>query len=222
MTGGPMRLVRLITHNWTWKLLSLLIAVVVWILVASEPELSTFATARIEFKNLPDNLELASTPDTTILLELRGPSGELGGLGDGSRHPAVILDMRGVTPGEHTFAIGPRNVNVPRGVRIIHATPSQVRFDFDHPAIRAVRITPRFSNEGRNGYQLVSWSVDPPDLEIVGPHKRVAEVQTILTDPIDLGSASGFLKVRVNAYLVDPFVRFQSASQVTVSLTMRK
>jgi hypothetical protein len=222
MTGGLMRLVRLITNNWTWKLLSLLMAVVIWMLVASEPELSTFATARIEFKNLPDNLELASTPDTSILLELRGPSGELGGLGDGSRHPAVILDMRGVTPGEHTFAIGPGNVNVPRGVHIVRATPSQVRFDFDRPAIRAVRVAPRFSNEGRNGYQLVSWSVDPPELEIIGPRKRVAAVQSILTDPLDVGSATGFLKVRVNAYILDPFVRFQSASQVTVSLTMRK
>jgi hypothetical protein len=222
MTGGPMRLVRLITNNWTWKLLSLLIAVVIWMLVASEPELSTFATARIEFKNLPDNLELASTPDTYILLELRGPSGELGGLGDGSRHPAVILDMRGVTPGEHTFAIGPGNVNVPRSVHIVRATPSQVRFDFDRPAIRAVRVAPRFSNEGRNGYQLVSWSVDPPELEIIGPRKRVAAVQSILTDPLDVSSATGFLKVRVNAYVLDPFVRFQSASQVTVSLTMRK
>src|SRR5215469_13031556 len=103
-------MLRLVTHNWSWKLLSLAIATAIWILVASEPELSTFATARIEFKNLPPNLELDSTPDTSILLELRGPSGELGGLGDGTRHPAVILDMTGMTAGEHTFAVGPANV----------------------------------------------------------------------------------------------------------------
>ena len=222
MTAVLMRLLRLITNNWAWKLLSLLIAVIIWIFVASEPELSTFATARIEFKNLPENLELESIPDTTVLLELRGPSGELRALGDGTRHPAVIIDLTGMTPGEHTFAVGPGNVNVPRGVRIVRATPSQERFDFDRPAVRAVRVTPRFSNEGRNGYQLVSWSVDPPTLEIIGPRKRVAAVQSILTDPVDLGSATGFLKVRVNAYVLDPFVRLHSATQVTVSLTMRK
>jgi hypothetical protein len=222
MTAFLTRVLRLITNNWGWKLLSLLIGVMIWAFVASEPQLSTFATARIEFKNLPENLEIASTPDTTILLELRGPSGELGGLGDGSRHPAVVLDMSGITPGEHTFAISPGNVSVPRGVRIIRATPSQVRFDFDRPAIRAVRVAPRFRGEGRNGYHVDSWSIDPASLEIIGPRRRVAAVQEILTDPIDVGSATGFLRVRANAYVTDPFVRFVSASQVTVSITMRK
>ena len=150
---------RLVTHNWAWKLLSLVIAMAIWMLVASEPELSTFATARIEFKNLPGNLELASTPDTTILLELRGPSGELGGLGDGSRHPAVILDMTGMTAGEHTFPIGSGNVNVPRAVKIVRATPSQVRFDFDRPMVRQVPVTVRFAGEGRNGYHVTALAI---------------------------------------------------------------
>ena len=41
-------------HNFGWKLLSLGIAVVIWAVVASEPELSTFATAPVEYKNLPE------------------------------------------------------------------------------------------------------------------------------------------------------------------------
>jgi YbbR domain-containing protein len=216
------RLTRLIIHNWAWKLLSVLIAVAVWILVASEPELSTFATARIEFKNLTDNLELASTPETTILLELRGPSGELGGLSESGRRPAVILDMAGITPGEHTFAIGPKNVNVPRGVRIVRATPSQVRFDLDRPLTREVPVSVRFSGEGRNGYHVASFSIDPENLELVGPRKRVIAIGSVLTDPIDVSSATGFMKVKVNTYVLDPFVRFASTPQATVSITMRK
>jgi hypothetical protein len=38
-------LLGLVTRNPGWKLLSLAIAVVVWGVVANEPELSTFATA---------------------------------------------------------------------------------------------------------------------------------------------------------------------------------
>jgi hypothetical protein len=83
-------------------------------------------------------------------------------------------------------------------------------------------VSPRFSGEGRNGYHLISWSVDPSTLDIVGPRKRVVAIQSVLTDPIDVGSATGFLKVRVNAYAQDPFVRFQSTPQVTISLSMRE
>ena len=222
MTNPLRRVFRTVFHNWAWKLLSLVIAMVVWALVASEPELSTFATARIEFKNLSDSLELASTPETSILLELRGPSGELAGLSESGRRPAVILDMAGLTPGEHTFAIGPGNVKVPRAVRIVRATPAQVSFDFDRPMVRSAPVRVQFSGEGRNGYHVVSFSVDPPELEIVGPRKRVAAVGSVLTDPIDISTAAGFLKVKANTYVTDPFVRFQSPPQAIVSVTMRK
>ena len=221
MTRAVKWALRLVTHNWTWKLLSLAIATSIWWLVSSEPELSTFATARIEFKNLPDNLELASSPDTSILLELRGPSGALGGLGD-TRHPAVILDMKGMSAGQHTFAIGPGNVTVPRGVKIVRATPPEVRFDFDRPLTRNVPVVARFEGEGRNGYHVTAVSVDPPTEEIVGPRKRVASVQSVLTDPIEVGSATGFEKVQVSTYVLDPFVRIKSTPQVTASFTMRK
>ncbi len=53
----------------------------IWAMVASEPELSTFVSTQVEYKNLPDDLEISSNPVTTVLLELRGPSGELQGLG---------------------------------------------------------------------------------------------------------------------------------------------
>jgi len=221
--SNPARfLLSLLTHNFGWKLASLAIAFAIWILVASEPELSTFATARIEFKNLPKNLELSTEPVTSILLELRGPSGELSGLGDGTRRPAVVLDMSGMTPGEHTVAISTANVNIPRAVRIMRATPSEVRFDFDRPLEKTVPVHVRFAGEGKNGYSVTSLSVDPPDLRIIGPAHRVSAVRAVVTDPVDVSTATGFMKVAVNAYVQDPFVRFESSPQVTVSFSMRK
>src|SRR5579872_986770 len=98
-------LVNVIFQNAAWKLLSLALAIVLWVLVASEPQLSTFATVPLAYKNLPDDMEISSQPVSSISLELRGPSGVLRGLGDGLR-PAVILDMSSVLPGERTFTIG--------------------------------------------------------------------------------------------------------------------
>src|ERR1019366_3665306 len=106
----------LLTRNLGWKLLSLGIAVVLWALVASEPELSTFAVVGVEYKNLPDGLEISTDLVSSLRLELRGPSGALRGLGEGGTRPEVILDMSGVEPGERTFEIGEGNVKLPRGV----------------------------------------------------------------------------------------------------------
>jgi len=211
----------LVTEHIGWKLLSLLIAVVLWAVVASEPELSTFATVRLEYRNLPDELEVSSEPVATVSLELRGPSGELGANGE-SVHPAVILDMAGTQAGERTFSIGDGSVRLPRGVRLVRSIPSQVRFDFEKRAIRAVNPVPRFTGEGQNSYVVAQWKVDPPLLHILGPAGHVARIGSVVTDPIDVSTVVGSSEFRVNAFVNDAFVRFQEQPQVMVTVTMKK
>src|SRR6266699_2472467 len=129
----------LLFANLAWKLLALAAAVVIWALVASEPELATFATVRLEYKNLPDDLEISSEPMTSVVLELRGPSGELRGIGETMR-PAVVLDMASVQPGERTFMVGDGNVKLAGGVSLVRSIPSEVRFTFEERGIRYVPV----------------------------------------------------------------------------------
>ena len=117
-----------IFQNFGWKLLSLAVAVVIWALVASEPELATFATVRLEYKNMPEDLEISSDPVETVVLELRGPSGEL--RGDAMR-PAVVLDLAGVTRGPRTFTIGDGNIRLARRVRLVRSIPPAVHLKFE-------------------------------------------------------------------------------------------
>ena len=140
---------RLVFHNFWWKLLALVSAVVLWALVASEPELSEFATVRLEYRNLPDDLEISSNPVTSVSLELRGPSGELRGVGDSIR-PAVVLDMSDVQPGERTFTIGQGNVQLARGVRLVRSIPSEVRFLFERRLVRFVPVLVRIAGQAPN------------------------------------------------------------------------
>ncbi len=212
----------LVTQNFGWKLLSLGIAVVLWALVASEPELSTFAVVGVEYKNLPDNLEISSDLVSSLRLELRGPSGALRGLGEGGTRPEVILDMSGVGPGERTFEIGDGNVKLPRGVRLVGATPPAVRFRFERSETRTVEIKPRFTNDENNGYVVAQAAVSPKTAEIAGPASRVAKAGAALADAIDLPASAGTFEYHVNAYLEDPQVRFVEVPQVTVTVTVKK
>ena len=174
--------VGLFTRNLGWKLLSLAIAVVVWGMVANEPELSTFATVGVEYRNLPENLELSSDPVTQVVLELRGPSGELRGLGDGGQHPAAVIDMTNAVAGDHTFPISAANVRLSRGVHIVRAIPPQcpssrdsaTNHDVAHHLVCASQIA---ADQGRIGPRRQSEraaieAVDPPLVRPVGHGKR--------------------------------------------------
>lgn len=214
---------RYVTDNFWWKLLALGIAVALWAIVANEPELSTFITVRSAYKNLPDDLEISAIePAGPISLELRGPSGELRNLGEVGIRPAVTLDMSGVPPGEHTCTIGNGNVNLPRGVRLVRAIPSAVRFTFEQRETRSVPVEVRFSGEGAQGYMVAHSEVTPRELEIVGPASRVAAVRAAITDTVNVSNGQGSAEFHVNAFIDDPYVRFSSPPRVTVSVTMAK
>ena len=211
----------LLFQNLGWKLLSLAIALVIWALVATEPELATFANVRLEYKNLPEGLEISSEPVSSVMLELRGPSGALRGAGE-AIHPAVVIDMSDAETGERTFSIGDRNVKVVRGVRLVRAIPSEVRFQFEPRRMHTVPVQVRFVGEGQNGYVVDEYHVDPPEMDITGPRSRVARITSVVADPIDLSNKTGTSQFHVNVFTEDSFVRFLGTPEVVVTVTMKK
>jgi YbbR domain-containing protein len=212
-------LLGLVTGNPGWKLLSLAIAVVVWGVVANEPELSTFTTAGIEYKNLPEGLEISSEPVSAVKLELRGPSGQLRGVSDGAS-PEVILDMSDVRVGERTFPIGDGNVRLVPGVQLVRAIPSLVRIRFERHAQRTVKVTPRLHD--RDGYEVADYTVNPDSVAIAGPASHIAQVETVVTDTVNVPGRVGSFEYPVNTFVDDPYVRFPDVSRVTVTVTVRK
>src|SRR5262249_32704605 len=135
--------------------LALASAIVLWVSVASEPELSTFVTAQLTYKNLPEDIEIGSGPSSVISLELRGPSGALRNFGDpGGLRPGVVIDMTNMQPGERTFPIGDDVVKLARGVKLVRAIPAEAHFVFERRLERDVGVVPRFDGEGKNGYAI--------------------------------------------------------------------
>src|ERR1700730_10890558 len=112
------------THNIGWKVLSLLIAVALWIAVAREPELATSLSVPVELKNIPDDLDIGSNVPDRVHLEIRGASGRLSR--DNLADAALILDLSDAHAGEQTYTIHPYNFRLPSGVMFYRAVPSQV------------------------------------------------------------------------------------------------
>ena len=212
----------LLFHNFGWKVLSVLIAAIIWMVVVSEPELSTFAVARLEYRNLPDDLEIAGVdPTSDVSLELRGPSGELRRQGEGVR-PVVVFDMSSVTPGERTFPITTSNIRLGPRIHLMRAIPSEVRFHFERRLVRSVPVRVRVSGDGQNGYVAIRRQVQPGELTIVGPSSKVARIQEVTTDPVDVSGVVGSKEFHVNAFVGDPYVRFRGSPLVAVTVTMKK
>ncbi len=82
---------QLLTRNLGWKLLSLLIAIALWIAVAREPEVATSLSVPVDFRNMRDDLDIDGNLPDRVRLEVRGPSGRL--TRDNLSAVAVVLDL---------------------------------------------------------------------------------------------------------------------------------
>ena len=212
---------KFLTHNIGWKLLSLAAAVLIWVSVASEPELATFVSAHVEYKNLPAGVEINSEVVETVYLEVRGPTEALR-LPELPRRAAVIFDMAEIEPGQHTFTIDGGDVRLPRGVQLVSAIPAQIRMDFDRAATRSVPVEVRFADGLPENLKVLDATAEPSALAITGPARRVARVASVQTDALALKPVAGTTRYRLEAYVNDARVRFQDSAQVTVKVTVGK
>jgi YbbR domain-containing protein len=212
---------KFITANLGWKLLALLIAVVLWIAIEREPELATSISVPIEFKNVPDDLDIGSNQPDRVRLEIRGPSGRLSR--DNLADLAVILDLQDAGPGERTYNIRPANINLPSGVSFDRALPSQITLRFDKLLTKEVEIhVPPYSKGPPDGYRVRSYTLAPPKTFIRGPEERVKSMTHVTLDPVDLSGVISQAEFTTHVNVGDPQVRLEVPGSVKLRVTLER
>jgi len=210
---------QILLHNIGWKLLSLAIAIALWVAVAREPELATSISVPVEFKNVPEDLDFNSSLPDHVNLELRGSSGKLSH--DHLEDVAVVLDLADAHAGERTYTIRSANINLPSGVTFYRATPSQITLRFDRLLARDVPVKPLFVKIPA-GYRIVDNSVEPAKIHLRGPEERVQNIDRVMTDPIDLTGVVSQKEFHTHVNVGDPQVRIESATPVSVRVTLAR
>ncbi len=208
-------MIQLLTRNFGWKLLSLAIAVGLWIAVAREPELATSLTVPVEFKNMPEDLDFNSAVPDHVQLELRGQSGRLAH--DNLSDVAVVLDLADARPGVRTYTIRDASINLPSGVSFYRAIPSQLTLRFEHVVSREVPVKPAYEHVPQ-GYRVESLAISPDKVRVRGPEERVRNMDGVTTDPIDLTGVVGQKEIRTHVNVGDPQVRLESQVVITAKV----
>lgn len=212
---------RFLTENIGWKLLSVLLAFLLWIGVAREPEMSTSMTVPILYRNMPNDLDFASDTPERVHLEVRGPAGRL--TTDSLAQTAVVFDLAGLHPGERTFNIRDRNVRqLPFGVFFNRAIPSQVSLRFERLISKVVPIEPAYAHAPPDGYIVISYSFNPSTVRIRGPESRVSIIDHVTIDPVDISGVVSQASKQAHIRVADPQVRLDSSSMTQLLVTLQK
>lgn len=208
----------LLTENFGLKLMSLAVAVLLWMATVGD-DTSTAIAIPIQFRNIPADLEISSELPDSVSVEVRAPASRLSNLSAA----LVLIDLGPVKrPGERTFSILSGNAILPYGVRFVRAVPSQVRLKFEPRLTREVPVMVRYASLP-DGYHIVRQEVAPARVRIVGPESHVNGIDRVQTDPIELPGDDEELTFRVHAFAGDPQVRLESPDQFfTINVTLEK
>jgi YbbR domain-containing protein len=207
-------------YNFSLKVLSLGVAVLLWMAVTRDPVAEVALNVPIEFHNAPEHLEISSETIPQVQVRVRGPVRSLRDISATEVH--AVIDMANVQPGERTYDLSPVRIHVPDGVQVVQAVPSQIRISFDRRETRQVEVKPRVIGTFASGYRIQQVTAVPESVTIVGPATHVRGVETAITDPVDASGVVGTATFVSHAYVSDPLVRLANPSPIRVTVTTEK
>jgi len=211
---------RYVLHNLGLKLISLGLAVGLWLAVAHDPMAEVAVNVPIEFHNMPANLEISAESIPTAQIRLRGPERIVHQLRSSDVY--VGIELGNLKPGERTFDLTDHQIHRPAGLEVVQVVPSQVQFEFDERLVRRVPVQPRVVGSFASGYQISQVLTDPALVTIIGPKKHVEAVEAATTDPVDVSGTMNRVTFSRHAYVSDPLIQVSDPSSVRVTVIMEK
>lgn len=176
-----MKLRNFVLDNWKLKLLSLLLATMLWFVVYLMGETKKEISVPVTTVNLRKDTVLMKMDSTTVDITLTGRVSVLRDVK--ANDIRVSLDLSRVQEGENIFNISKGNVQIPRGVQIDEIRPTSVKIDIDTVIEKRLKTSVRLSERLFGKYDVQSWS--PAFVTVRGP-RRIIEVETeVKTIPVN-------------------------------------
>jgi len=211
---------RVFVQNFGIKLISLLLAIGLWLVVSRDPVAEMELQVPIEFRNVPQNLEIDSASFTQAQVRVRGPGRLIHRLR--ATDVRAEIDLASVKPGSRTFDLTSRNVRVPQDLEVVQIIPSQFQLSFDDRMTRRVEVRPRVTGSFAEGIRVAQVIAEPSSIMIAGPRRRVEAVEAATTDPVDASGAMDRASFVTQAYVPDPLIQVVHPTPVRVTVIMER
>ena len=203
-----------VTRNWFLKLFSILLAVLLWVTIASETNSVIVQTVPLEFRAIPRFMEIIGESATQVSLQLRGSSNLLNEISPADI--AAVISLSGETPGEKNVQLTAANILTPFGVEVLRFDPSRVQFTLERTLTRTIPVRHNVEGEPAEDFVVGPIIVVPSTVNIVGPESSIESLDTLPTTVVRIDGADSDVQTSVGLNVLDPLVRLESLSAYEV------
>ncbi len=171
---------KFLTRNWLEKVVSLLLAVLLWVYVTGQEKSEMSFTVPLELTNIPPDMEIINEPPGYITIRVRGNSHILTNIKPGKIK--VVLDLSHLKEGKNTFTITRESVILPRGLMVTKINPTTLVIRAERVVEKKVSVLLRAKGIKR------TWkvSLDPPIVTVQGVKSQIRRIRRVKTEELDL------------------------------------
>ena len=169
------------------KILSVLIALGMWIMVVSGHEETKEMTVPVKLINVSNGkVAIADYPNVSI--NIKGAARLMQSLANSD----VLLDIDVATfpNGQSIRRILPEDFKTPLGLEVVDVKPAELRITLDNITAKDVRVLPSIIGEVKQGYMVESITLKPNSVSVTGAKSVLYKLENISTMPINLSERS--------------------------------
>lgn len=183
------------------KLVALLLALLIYLNVYTDRPATLIVSFPIQIGDLADTLSLSGAVPSAVQAELRGTGKQL--IRIRLTEPPVKISLAGVGAGHFERALTSADLPLPSDLEIQVervVSPRTVELQVDRKRSRRLPVAARVEGLPAGG---VVWTggldVEPSTVEVTGPEKDVAALDSVRLDPVRLSGKRDTVQVAVGA-----------------------
>ncbi len=169
-------------ENWHLKLLSLIIAFLLWFYIANQKSINYTLPANIKYINIPETIIIpVKLPEkANIVLQGSRDIVSAASLTDLS----IPIDLANLKAGNNTIKINYNNFTPPDGFKLIDITPSVIHIPAENKTYKKLSVIANTEGEPAQEYEIETVVIIPNIIKISGAESVVKNLFEIKTKPI--------------------------------------
>jgi YbbR domain-containing protein len=202
---------KLFIKNWGLKLISFLIALLLWFTLIPEEKMSSEKTLTIalELLNIPSGMELVEKPPSTIDVIIKAPNRLISQITPVNVHAVMNLEKARIDQRE--YPLNNSMISIPQGAEVKDILPSHVNLRFERAVEIMLDVEPNIIGKLKEGLKLEKARPIPSQVLIKGPESKVREDYKVRTSPIDISPLTETTELEADLILPDPDLRLASS-----------
>lgn len=182
---------KLLTENWTLKIISLIFALLLWMFIMGERQLEVGYRVPLELQNIPKSLMIANEVPSLVDVRVSGPRTLQ--MKVSPNDISIIVDLSDLKPGLTTFKRLEERLNLPSGLRVTRLSPSFIDLKLERIKQKLVPVKIALTGAPMTGFKVVSVKAVPDEVIIEGAETELKSVSEVTTEDVDLkGVNEGF------------------------------